>query len=105
MIRLIKLADHPTFNKNASIDLLLGGLVDAAIHKSVSFKSKSENIVFRETELGWIVSGSVPEQNCFSSMSSEAFVANYENLDLVLKSLDNTLRQFWEVEEVPLRRD
>lgn len=100
----IKLAD-PSFNQNASIDLLLGGLVDASIHKNGSFKCKFENIVFRETELGWIVSGSVPEVNCFSSMASETGVANYENLDLVLKSLDNSLRKFWEVEEVSMGRD
>lgn len=93
----IKLAD-PNFNHAAKIDLLLGGEVDCAIFKSGSFKS--DNIIYRETELGWIVSGCVShELNCFT-----AAIARTENLELVFKSLDQSIRRFWEIEELPVSR-
>lgn len=91
----ICLAD-PTFNKNAKIDILLGGEIDSAIHKKGSLKL--ENIVFRETQLGWIASGTVivtqPQMDCFAS------VGKCESLKTVLNSLDETLKQFWEIEEM-----
>lgn len=63
--RNIQLAD-PNFNKSSKIDLLLGGDVDCAIYKSGS--SKYGNIIFRETELGWISSRCVRNQlNCFAT--------------------------------------
>lgn len=104
MTNSIQLAE-PTYNKISRIDLLLGGSVDALIHKNGSFKCKDENIVFRETELGWIVSGSVPQLNCFSTIVSKPTTVGSENLELVLKSLDESLRKFWEIEEVSSKRD
>lgn len=91
------LAD-PNFNKAAKIDLLLGGEVDCAIFKKGSFKS--HNLIYRETELGWIVSGCVPHHlNCYTSV-----IAKAENLELIYKSLDQSLRKFWEIEEIPVSR-
>lgn len=100
----IDLAD-PTFNQNASIDLLLGASADASIHKSGSFKCKNENVVFRETELGWVVSGSVPEINCFSIQSKQNSIASFENLNVIFKSLDETLKKFWETEDFSDKRN
>lgn len=93
----IQLAD-PTFNRNSKIDLLLGGSFDASIFKNRSFKSKNDNVIFRETELGWIVSGSIPQLNCFSTIVSKPSQTNSKSLELVLKSLDSSLRRFWELE-------
>lgn len=101
----IQLAD-PTFNQKSKIDLLLGGSFDAAIYKTKSFKSKSANVVFRETELGWIVSGSVPQLNCFSTIVTKPGDSSRSpsSLELILKSLDNSLRRFWEIEEISEKR-
>lgn len=100
----IQLAD-PKFNKKSKIDILLGGSIDAAIYKSRSFKSKTDNVVFRETALGWLVSGSVPQINCFSTIVNKPNSTNSSGLELVLKSLDNSLRRFWEIEEICEKRD
>lgn len=92
------LAD-PTFNTKSRIDLLLGGAIDAAIHKTASVKLVQENIVLRD--LGWIISGSVPELNCFSSVVENSVEKKSEGLEMVLKSLDDSITRFWELEEVP----
>lgn len=91
----------PGFKNCSQIDLLLGGDIESAIYKGGSFKSKTENIVFKNSELGWIVSGSVPVINCFSSSTD---VIPDDSVQLVFKDLDSSLRRFWEIEELPFSR-
>lgn len=94
----------PSYKNSSQIDLLLGGDVDSAIFKEGSFKAENENIVFRDSELGWIVSGSVPIQHCFSSSVTNKADISSDSVQLVYKSLDDSIRRFWEIEEVPNNR-
>lgn len=96
MKRSIQLAD-PNFKRRSQIDLLLGGDLDSAIYRSGSFKSDCENIVFRDTELGWVASGSVPRISCYSTTVN----CMGNNSQLIFRNLDQSIRRFWEVEEIP----
>lgn len=102
-LRITKLAD-PCYNKKASIDLLLGGSIDALINQGGFFKLDDQNIILRETELGWVVSGSVPELNCFTSTVENTDNDNTDGIELIMKSLDYSIKRFWEVEELPNQR-
>lgn len=92
----LNLAD-PTFNSSGRIDLLLGGDVDAAIQMEGFQRLDKENIIFKESKLGWLVSGSLESVQCFNS----SFIRASENPTICL---DNTLRSFWEIENVPRER-
>ena len=96
----------PCFDNKAKIDLLLSGSIDAFITKSGTYHAKNDNIIFTETELGWIASGSVPEVQCLSSFLSPSNCLRKTDSDyeIVLKELDNTLKRFWELEEIPFVR-
>lgn len=92
----LDLAD-PTFNSSGRIDMLLGGDVDAAIQMEGFQRLDRENIIFKESKLGWLVSGSLESVQCFNS----SFIKISEDSST---SLDSTLRSFWEVENVPHER-
>lgn len=95
------LAD-PAFKTSSQIDLLLGGDIDSAIHKSGSFKT--DNMVFKDTELGWVASGSIPLSNCYLTSAVDASKVQNENLQLIFKSLDSAITNFWTIEELPFKR-
>ena len=100
----IMLAD-PTYDQTSKIDLLLSGAVDALIHKEGVYKAKNSNIVLLETELGWIVSGSIEHLQCFSSVTNTVSNQNSsDKVELLLKQLDNSLKMFWALEELPTKR-
>lgn len=90
----IQLAD-PYYNIKSKIDLLLGGSLDALIRLPGLVKSKFENINYQQTTLGWIASGTIPTSNCFLTTQQS---------NISLRSLDVTIRQFWELEEVQHKR-
>lgn len=102
-LQSLNLAD-PNYNQRSRIDLLLGGSVDAAIQKGSCFKLDQDNIIIRDTQLGWLVSGSVSELNCFSATVKSDPQDSNSNKS-VFESLNDTLKRFWEVEELPNQRN
>lgn len=88
------LAD-PNFNCSGKIDLLLGGDVDAIIQMAGFKRLGNENIIARESRLGWLVSGSTESVQCLTSSLQ---------IQEPIVQLDKTLRSFWEIENVPLDR-
>lgn len=93
----IHLAD-PHFNVPAKIDMLLGGIVDAKITLSKNIKSNCGTIIFKETSFGYMANGLIPNKRCLSTL------VNYDTTKDQLRKLDQTLRSFWEIEEVQTTR-
>ena len=89
-----RLAD-PNYNEHGDAQILLGGDIDALIQLDGFIKSSAENIIFRNSELGWLVSGAI-KKRCFKTSLNC-------NIDMLSK-LDTTFGQFWECEELPLNR-
>lgn len=88
----ITLAD-PLFFESLPIDVLIGA--DLFWHLMSEGKIKLANGAFlQNTKLGWIVSGSV-QSNIISENITCYFTQTLEN------PLDEQLRKFWEVEELP----
>ncbi|XP_075157916.1 uncharacterized protein LOC142231183 [Haematobia irritans] len=86
----LDLAD-PSFFRPAQIDMLIGSDVLPFVLKSGVLRNISGNLLAQETEFGWIISGS---QTTRSVSSFASFV-----------SLNEDLRKFWELEEVPSNRN
>lgn len=89
------LAD-PMFWKPENVQLLLG--IDACTQLLETPSAKlNGNMIQQNTKLGAIVMGSV------ESSDSNEFVANATIKEDNSKEIENLVRRFWEVEEVPLR--
>lgn len=88
----LKLAD-PHFHIPSEIDLLLGADVFPLILRSGRVLGKGEEPTAIETVFGWILMGKI------RSMVSHGHINSFFiSLD---SSLDQTLKKFWELEEVP----
>ncbi|XP_062538370.1 uncharacterized protein LOC134206658 [Armigeres subalbatus] len=87
----IKLAD-PTFHTPGEIDLIIGNEIFFDLIKQGRLRLGNETTL-TETELGWIVGGSVRTRKSKSS----ARVCQMSHHD---DMLNKTMRQFWEIENV-----
>ncbi|XP_075147221.1 uncharacterized protein LOC142221389 [Haematobia irritans] len=90
----IDLAD-PNFYKPAPIDVLLGSDILPFILKSGVRKKVSGDLLAQETEFGWILSGP----------SNTKSVSSFASFVTCSNSLNEEIRKFWELEEVPSSRN
>jgi hypothetical protein len=90
----IQLAD-PSYAQPGKIDMLIGAECFYNILKGGKFKPKDSNLIFQETELGWIVAGS--GQNSNPTTVTHSFlvqsIENHENLEKIIS-------KFWKLEEM-----
>ncbi|XP_059217443.1 uncharacterized protein LOC131994669 [Stomoxys calcitrans] len=89
----LELAD-PTFFKPGSIDMLLGSDVLPSIIKSGVQKNISGNLLAQNTEFGWLVSGPL------KTRAVSVFASWITSPD----TLNEDIRKFWEIEEVPVSK-
>ncbi|XP_075157820.1 uncharacterized protein LOC142231087 [Haematobia irritans] len=87
------LAD-PNFYKPGPIDMLLGSDIFPSIIKSGVGKNVAGSLLAQNTEFGWIISGP-PKPRTVSTFAS--WVNSNE-------TLNEDIRKFWELEEVPTSR-
>ncbi|XP_073941086.1 uncharacterized protein [Choristoneura fumiferana] len=89
------LAD-PLFYEKSAVDILLGNDVVSELikDKPVNIKSNIPNVI--ETVFGYVVSGKLYYDSQLTSQNFHLSVCEE-------KSLDKTLRDFWEVEELPCK--
>ncbi|XP_075157918.1 uncharacterized protein LOC142231185 [Haematobia irritans] len=92
-LRKIDLAD-PHFYKPAQIDMLLGSDVLPYILKSGVQRNISGSLLAQETEFGWIVSGPLKNR----------YVSSFASFVTSSNTLNDEIRKFWEIEEVPTSR-
>ncbi|XP_075150809.1 uncharacterized protein LOC142224916 [Haematobia irritans] len=92
-LRKIDLAD-PHFYKPAQIDMLLGSDVLSFILKSGVQRNISGSLLAQETEFGCIVSGPLTNR----------YVSSFASFVTSSNTLNNEIRKFWEIEEVPTSR-
>ncbi|XP_075150612.1 uncharacterized protein LOC142224708 [Haematobia irritans] len=88
----IDLAD-PNFNKSAQIDLVLGNDSERFINIDGIRKNVCGNTSAYNTVFGWVLSGPTKSQQV------QAFTTQVVVNDA--PSLDEILRRFWEIEEIP----
>lgn len=89
----IPLAD-PGFGQPGRIDVLLGADVFVDILRDGRRKGPENSPTAFETDLGWVLCGSTGS----SSLSTPSMVATFHTS---VEGLDDTLRKFWEMEELP----
>ncbi|CAH2088129.1 unnamed protein product [Euphydryas editha] len=87
------LAD-PQFNQSNKIDILLGADAYSCILKEGVMRSPSSGLIAQNTNLGWILSGSVNRSNG----SSNRIHTNITVMHAQMKE-DEILKRFWEIEE------
>ncbi|KAJ8914931.1 hypothetical protein NQ315_016085, partial [Exocentrus adspersus] len=90
-IRNLNLAD-PSFFLSAPIDILLGADVFPLILVNGCLKGRPSEPLAINTRFGWVLMGKVDS----SAPSINSFCTAYE-------LSDDTLKRFWQIEEVPLR--
>ncbi|UYV61714.1 hypothetical protein LAZ67_1006119 [Cordylochernes scorpioides] len=94
--KTLPLAD-PQFETSGRVDVILGADVyGSLLLPDVKYDEKIQ-LCAQKTRLGWIISGKLPGEGEFGPHRVYNIRVNYE------ENLDNVLRRFWEVEEVPLR--
>lgn len=91
----IQLAD-PEFYRPSEVDLLIGNQHFFSLLKTGSVTIADGMPEFRETHLGWVASGEV-------TAKSDAVIDCQHVHSVSLASLDKSIRQFWEVEEVEVK--
>ncbi|GFV75027.1 uncharacterized protein TNCV_2114521 [Trichonephila clavipes] len=89
----INLADD-SFNVPGAIDCLLGAENFYELLRSRQIRSENSNLIFQNTVFGFVASGS----NCFAD--TEARV----HCGLIKRDLKQTLKMFWELENVEAER-
>lgn len=89
------LAD-PKYNQPENIDMLLGADVYANILLDGVRRGEVNQPIAQKTKLGWILSGSVQTATKNENVRIKSMVAVVKN--------DFDLKQFWEIEEVNVRR-
>lgn len=91
----LQLAD-PTFNVSNSVDMLLGADVFSQLLRHGRISGAPGEPSAMNTIFGWIVMGKVENtcSNTFMSIAS-SFIVSSESC------LDDTLKKFWELEEIP----
>lgn len=82
----------PQFNKSSQIDMILGADVYSKIIMTGIIKPEDDSFVLQETEFGWIISGMIGDERKIPTDSLCMIAA--------VNELDETLRKFWEMEEV-----
>lgn len=90
----IQLAD-PTFYKTSEIDGLLGAEIFYNILCVGQINIDNQFAVLQKTRLGWVVAGTITNQNIHKTSIS---------CNLAVNSLNLQLSRFWELEEIPERR-
>ena len=88
------LAD-PEFAESGKIDLLLGAGLFAEIVKEGSHKFNGKQLLLQNTELGWILTGRLMEPT----------TALYTRCLITMTELDEKMKAFWEMEEMPPQPD
>ncbi|UYV77378.1 hypothetical protein LAZ67_15000787 [Cordylochernes scorpioides] len=94
--KTLPLAD-PQFETSGRVDVILGtDVYGNLLLPEVKYDEKTQ-LCAQNTRLGWIVSGKLPGEGEVGPHRVYNIRVNYE------ENLDNVLRRFWEVEEVPFR--
>ena len=88
------LAD-PEFAESGKIDLLLGAGLFAEIVKEGSHKFNGKQLLLQNTELGWILTGRLMEPS----------TVLYTRCLITMTELDEKMKAFWEMEEMPPQPD
>lgn len=88
----IKLAD-PNFHLPQEVDILLGSDVLSSILLSSQLRGGADEPFAQNTIFGWVLMGKVTDK---TSRTINSFFSLLE-----MNELNNTLKKFWEVEEVP----
>lgn len=83
----LQLAD-PTFHQPDRVDLLMGVEHFFDLLKIGHFKISEDLPELRETQLGWVVSGAMKDAQAVVGVTS-------------IDSLDETIKKFWELEDIP----
>ncbi|XP_065091295.1 uncharacterized protein LOC135712267 [Ochlerotatus camptorhynchus] len=86
----ITLAD-PAFNESGDIDVILGAVIFYDLLLNAQRKLSNSGIILRNTQLGWIVAGGIPE----TSIVSYSTVASSS---VTTEELYEELAKFWELE-------
>lgn len=87
----VQLAD-PEYNIPKGIDMLIGVELFFDIISSGKIKDEERKMIYKETKLGWIVSGSAILQKSTTTIQVVAAAHN---------TCEELLQKFWEVEEFP----
>ena len=86
----------PTFYVPGPIDLLLGADYYGQILMSKISKASSDEPIAQQTKLGWIFLGPA-SVDCHTSTMIQSMTTRATDID-------NQLKSFWEIEEVPRKR-
>ncbi|XP_036347096.1 uncharacterized protein LOC118756438, partial [Rhagoletis pomonella] len=92
----LKLAD-PKFNISGAIDVILSAGDYATIMLNDIKRSPNTNVIAQNTQLGWVIFGSLPERG--NSSMKAAYDCYCTRLEV-----DVLLRRFWEQEEVAVQQ-
>ncbi|CAH2095713.1 unnamed protein product [Euphydryas editha] len=92
----IELAD-PTFYQPADIDILIGADVFWDIIGTQQIKLGKDKPTLLDSKLGWLVSGPVGKSTCYNNVMSNSISTQ---LDIY-----ESMKRFWEVEELPTTKD
>ncbi|UYV71737.1 hypothetical protein LAZ67_9000193 [Cordylochernes scorpioides] len=92
----LPLAD-PQFETSGRVDVILRADVYGSLLLPEVEYDEETQLCAQKTRLGWIISGKLPGEGEVGPHRVYNIRVNYE------VNLDNVLRRFWEVEEVPLR--
>lgn len=90
----VQLAD-PSFAQPGKIDLLIGLECFYNILQSRNYKPKTNNLVFQETALGWIVAGSA--ESSLTTVTHSFIAETVENRT----NLEELISKFWKLELTP----
>ncbi|XP_055918705.1 uncharacterized protein LOC129950812 [Eupeodes corollae] len=91
----ITLAD-PSFSEPGNIDILIGADIFHEIILDGVIRPQNGPLA-QHTELGWILSGPINSKNSLS-------IENTSSFHTQVNAIDNSLRKFWELEEVSTSR-
>lgn len=89
----LNLAD-PKFHKSSPVDLLLGADIFGFLLKGNSISSSIDKPIALDTIFGWIVMGKIKDSQ-YSTPSINTLLTTHES------SLENSIKKFWALEEVP----
>ncbi|XP_050534989.1 uncharacterized protein LOC126902010 [Daktulosphaira vitifoliae] len=93
----IKLAD-PSYAVPGKIDILIGAACFYEILLPGKYTTNNSSIIYQETELGWIVAGSLCK---LSTPITNSFFAQSLSIE---DKIDKQLTKFWEIEEIGDKR-
>lgn len=97
MPRDVELAD-PQFYKPSQIDILLGADKFFEIINSRQIKLGTDKPILQDSKLGWIVAGLTGESYYQYNVNCHLATTRHRTS---LQDVDDSLRRFWEVEELP----